>query len=211
MVEKATVKIPLGASDSNSGDGWYPITVTEPFGGRGFDFMISDEDVDNAGGLAVIMTSIPNSEREWTQWIGRTARNDRKGQYLLVLKMPLSDVCDYQDVRHNGTSKYNPSLITAILESADEETRNRLLQLKETINIGKLLNELCDRFFQKFGGIGQIWPTNAHHEKLRDFLINSSSFTKASLLQFVVSSGLATSESEYEHGSQYLSSPLSNG
>lgn len=33
----------------------------------------------------VVMTSIPDSEREWVQWKGRTARQDRAGQYKVIL------------------------------------------------------------------------------------------------------------------------------
>ena len=34
--------------------------------------------------MLVIATSIPDA-REWAQWKGRTARQDRPGQYLVVL------------------------------------------------------------------------------------------------------------------------------
>lgn len=61
--------------------------MTEKWGGRGHDFKMQDPDAnDKGGGLLVIATSIPaDGEREWIQWIGRTARQDKPGQYYAVL------------------------------------------------------------------------------------------------------------------------------
>ena len=56
------------------------VTVTDYFGGRGVDYKVKDKQIDKNGGLLVIVTSIPNT-REWIQWKGRTARQDKKGQY----------------------------------------------------------------------------------------------------------------------------------
>ena len=54
------------------------------FGGRGHDFDCLDERANAEGGMLVVATSIPDA-REWAQWRGRTARQDRPGQYLVVL------------------------------------------------------------------------------------------------------------------------------
>ena len=43
-----------------------------------------DKEANAHGGMLVIATSIPD-EREWIQWRGRTARQDRPGQYHVVL------------------------------------------------------------------------------------------------------------------------------
>ena len=59
--------------------------MTELFGGRGHDFSVMDEGADANGGMLVIATSIPD-EREWTQWKGRTARQDKPGQYMVILR-----------------------------------------------------------------------------------------------------------------------------
>lgn len=50
------------------------VLVTDYFGGRGQDFKVTDEGVDENGGMMVIITHIPDSRREWVQWKGRTAR-----------------------------------------------------------------------------------------------------------------------------------------
>ena len=44
-----------------------------------------DEQADKDGGMLVIATSVPD-EREWTQWKGRTARQDKSGQYMVILR-----------------------------------------------------------------------------------------------------------------------------
>ena len=59
--------------------------MTELFGGRGHDFNVMDEKADKDGGMLVIATSVPD-EREWTQWKGRTARQDKSGQYMVILR-----------------------------------------------------------------------------------------------------------------------------
>ena len=62
----------------------FHITVTDIFGGRGHDFNCNDEFANANGGMLVIATSIPDT-REWIQWKGRTARQDRPGQFYVVM------------------------------------------------------------------------------------------------------------------------------
>ena len=76
IVKEATR--PRQSAASPSGSVW-PVTVSDPFGGRGQDYTVLKEEVDKAGGIMVICTAIPDSEREWIQWLGRTARSDRRG------------------------------------------------------------------------------------------------------------------------------------
>ena len=54
------------------------------FGGRGHDYDCMDEGANANGGMLVIATSMPDA-REWAQWKGRTARQDRPGQFYVVL------------------------------------------------------------------------------------------------------------------------------
>ena len=78
IIEDATRRLG-GASDSRC-----RVTVTDKFGGRGHDFQVVDKESNANGGMLVIATSIPD-EREWIQWKGRTARQDRPGQYFVIL------------------------------------------------------------------------------------------------------------------------------
>ena len=64
---------------SDTREAYFRVTVTDWFGGRGHDFDCLSEHANSAGGMLVIATSIPDA-REWAQWKGRTARQDRPGQ-----------------------------------------------------------------------------------------------------------------------------------
>ena len=78
IIDDATMR--LGTADDNR----CRVTVTDRFGGRGHDFRVVDKEANLNGGMLVIATSIPD-EREWIQWRGRTARQDRPGQYYVIL------------------------------------------------------------------------------------------------------------------------------
>ena len=78
IIDNATKR--LGGVDDNR----CRVTVTDRFGGRGHDFQVVDKEANANGGMLVIATSIPD-EREWIQWRGRTARQDRPGQFYVVL------------------------------------------------------------------------------------------------------------------------------
>lgn len=75
--------LPLGGAESCAKS--WRVTVTDPRGGRGTDYRVDDPSVDAQGGLLVIPTAVPTSQREWTQFLGRTARQDRRGQFCAVL------------------------------------------------------------------------------------------------------------------------------
>eukprot|EP00966_Prymnesium_polylepis_P115373 2666754-Prymnesium_polylepis.1 len=69
---------------SEKREAYFKVTVTDWFGGRGHDFDCMDEGGNKAGGMLVIATAMPDA-REWAQWKGRTARQDRPGQYFVYL------------------------------------------------------------------------------------------------------------------------------
>jgi hypothetical protein len=113
IVQKATEPISVDTTRTVI----WPITVTEVFGGRGHDYRISDEDVDEAGGLLVIMGGIPLSEREWVQWKGRTTRNDRRGQYAVVLNASDKFIADKPEL----VKKHVQRQIAATSSAADAD------------------------------------------------------------------------------------------
>ena len=78
IIDDATKRIG-GTSDSRC-----RVTVTDKWGGRGHDYQVIDKTSNENGGMLVIATSIPD-EREWIQWRGRTARQDRPGQFTVIL------------------------------------------------------------------------------------------------------------------------------
>lgn len=54
-------------------------------GGRGHDYRVVDPGIDDRGGLLLILTWVPWSEREWIQFLGRTGRQDHAGQFAVFL------------------------------------------------------------------------------------------------------------------------------
>ena len=106
------------------------VTVTDRFGGRGHDYQVMDKDANANGGMLVIATSVPD-EREWIQWRGRTARQDRPGQYYVVLNAQAPPFSE----------KSGLAAAVNALPTPDEKLA-RLLQVADE-NIGAALKK-CD-------------------------------------------------------------------
>jgi hypothetical protein len=209
IVQKATQ--PCGAGK----DKVWRITVSDLFGGRGTDYRIADKSVDDAGGLLVVASFIPESKREWVQWQGRTARSDRAGQYAVVLERGAEPVRGdasmltkhVMDPAAPGVA-HKKTLIDELLARRDVKCLEQLETLKASITSGMCLNEMCDRFWVKEGGMTATWPTGAAQRSLRDYLsktdIDSAPFD--SIAAFAVSAGLATTVEAYKRSSAYHSS-----
>lgn len=220
IVDNATKPIESGRNKT------WRVTVTDYFGGRGHDYRINDEDVDADGGLLVIALSIPQSEREFVQWKGRTARSDRQGQYALILNaedaplkgnkdrwkehrcVPKEENEEKEDdqVNVNDCCKYKESIITCLLGISDEKTNENLNKLRRNIIGGQRLNELCDKFYKihKSTAHGK-WPSGIWQQKLRDFLdnIHASSVDADTIATFAVKVNLASSTHAWKRQSSY--------
>jgi len=61
------------------------ITLLTKVFGRGFDFVVGDKAVLEAGGVHVIQTYISEEESEAKQTEGRTARQGKPGSYEMIL------------------------------------------------------------------------------------------------------------------------------
>jgi hypothetical protein len=174
IVERATAPIELPG-----GRRQWRVTVTDYFGGRGHDYRVQDEEVNEAGGLLVIMMTIPESEREFVQWRGRTARNDRRGQFAVLLngaEEPVSS--NASDVEKHkskepgaAASVHDAGLIETLLAARDKVKRTELEGLSAKILHGQRLNELCDKFYKANPSTdGAAWPGSEANAALRDFL-----------------------------------------
>jgi Mg-chelatase subunit ChlD len=139
--------MPLGDGDRR-GTSWR-VTVTDPRGGRGTDYRVDFKEVDDNGGLLLIPTLIPPAQRDWTQYLGRTARQDRRGQYCAVLCSK-----DYDKL----AQKYGEPLpakggldtVEAILSWGDREVAERIRGSAALYNCGVRMNELCEIIFSKY-------------------------------------------------------------
>ena len=176
IVDKATAAVPRTKSRR--------ITVTDPFGGRGHDFSVRDdhEHVEEHGGMLVIATFIPESERDWIQWKGRTARSDNKGQFAVLLRQdPLGpgDPAEQKDpafltAYDTGgidSSCHSQNIIGALLGIQDKKKEEQIKKGEETISKGKRLNELCDQYYLTHKtGLAGCWPSCERDEILSSFL-----------------------------------------
>jgi superfamily II DNA/RNA helicase len=155
----------------------YMITVTSFFGGRGIDYKVSEQAVDDAGGLMLIMTDIPENEREWIQWKGRTARQDQRGQYTVILSREDELI---QKATTRGEiqpgSQQDRSVIEGLLAIRNEEMVEKLRRYADDVANGKRLNALCDEFYRRAGDQSDHafhntaeWPGSQQGRTLRNF------------------------------------------
>ena len=151
------------------------VTVTDRFGGRGHDFQIVDKESNANGGMLVVATSIPD-EREWIQWKGRTARQDRPGQFYVVLDRRGAP---FDQPKHKGLLSKLPKLsedakIEALLDVADEGIGDKLKEYEQEQAGGEKLNELTELFYKAYPRkFDSPWPSVEHRQqdaKLRVFL-----------------------------------------
>jgi hypothetical protein len=156
------------------------ITITDPFGGRGHDYDVLDNKINSKGGLAVIMTFIPASERVWIQCLGRTARKDNMGQYAVVLCANCSPVSSMKELLVNYSLEdsntaaipnlYKKCLVKELLSVQDKKQKLKLDSKKEEIFLGKLENRMCDLFYEKYPLKEGKWPSCKEHVELREKL-----------------------------------------
>lgn len=133
--------LPVGDRTSRGGKSWR-ITVTDPRGARGTDYRVDDPDVDSLGGLLLLPTVVPASQRDWKQYLGRTARQDRRGQYCAVLC-----ATDYAAQLPPCKGGADTSVIQAILALGDAQISQRIRSVAALYNSGVRANELCEDIF----------------------------------------------------------------
>jgi len=136
--------MPIG--EKSGGSKTFRCTVTDPRGGRGTDYRVDDNVVDERGGLLLIPTMVPTSQRDWVQFLGRTARQDRKGQFCAVLNS-----ADYNDLSTRFKQSLPPGLeaIKTILRWADMDIADRIKKSAALYNCGVRMNEICEMVFGK--------------------------------------------------------------
>jgi hypothetical protein len=151
LVADATRPMELGGQTT------WPVTLSDVFGGRGQDYRVIDDAVDCAGGILVVASAIAESEREWCQWLGRTARSDRRGQYAVILldkAGALSRAAPRLVLGQGpvpGSLRLKADVIEQQLAQRDELTKKALAEQADEIVSGMRLHELCDRFWSAPG------------------------------------------------------------
>jgi superfamily II DNA/RNA helicase len=152
IIDDATKRIG-GVNDSRC-----RVTVTDKFGGRGHDFQVVDKEANANGGMLVIATSIPD-EREWIQWKGRTARQDRPGQFYVILdetakpfsepsrKKLKDELRKLSSAKGKGGESPDDQKIELMLEVADEGIDAKLKAFEMEQAQGEKLNELTEKYY----------------------------------------------------------------
>ena len=170
IIDDATKR--LGGVDDNR----CRVTVTDRFGGRGHDFQVVDREANANGGMLVIATSIPD-EREWIQWKGRTARQDRPGQFYVLLDKsakPFTEPKQRKLAQRLAKMTSEDLKIEELLDVADEGIGDRLKQFEGEQSAGEKLNELTEKYYTlKPRGVDEPWPSRLHNEadkQIRSFL-----------------------------------------
>jgi len=118
----------------------FRITITDPRGGRGVDYRVNDADAENNGGLLVIVLKVPIQIRDWIQYLGRTARQDKHGQWMAIIN---------QDAYIEKCDEYNCSLVPnsaleTILSWGNMETGGKVEEMTGQYNRGLRMNELSE-------------------------------------------------------------------
>lgn len=152
------------------------VTVTDRFGGRGHDFQVVDRESNTNGGMLVIATSIPD-EREWIQWRGRTARQDRPGQFYVVLS---KENYPFTEAKHKRLAAKIEKLasedekIEELLDVADDGIGDKLREFEGEQASGEKLNEVTEKYYtSKPRSFDDDWPSEKYNETdkvIRTFL-----------------------------------------
>eukprot|EP00403_Amphidinium_massartii_P021214 CAMPEP_0178402572 /NCGR_PEP_ID=MMETSP0689_2-20121128/16912_1 /TAXON_ID=160604 /ORGANISM="Amphidinium massartii, Strain CS-259" /LENGTH=1582 /DNA_ID=CAMNT_0020023479 /DNA_START=98 /DNA_END=4843 /DNA_ORIENTATION=+ len=141
-LNRATLALGDGRS---SGKSWR-ITVTDRRGGRGTDYRVDDSSVDAQGGLLLVPTILPHSRREWTQFLGRTARQDCKGQFCCILNA--QDLAELrQKNKESLPTNGDLNAIEMVLTWGDREAKERIQGSAALYNTGLRVNELSEEIF----------------------------------------------------------------
>eukprot|EP00929_Paragymnodinium_shiwhaense_P025787 TRINITY_DN15519_c0_g1_i1.p1 TRINITY_DN15519_c0_g1~~TRINITY_DN15519_c0_g1_i1.p1 ORF type:complete len:1641 (-),score=534.53 TRINITY_DN15519_c0_g1_i1:309-5231(-) len=125
---------------SGRGGKSFRIAVTDPRGARGTDYRVTDPDADRAGGLLLIVQYIPKQSRDWVQYLGRTARQDRRGQWMAVLNAK-HYVADIEKTRDTLTPE---TALETILAWGAAETEGKIVETRGAHNRGLRMNELSE-------------------------------------------------------------------
>ena len=146
------------------------ITVTDFFGGRGHDYDVKDEQAnESGGGMLVIATSIPDT-REWIQWAGRTARQDKPGQFVVILsKQDSPFVGDQSYIKKFEAISDADERINDLTSLKDKHIKTTLQKFSSDQARGAWLNELGVKYYARHNrSVNAPWPRDAEDKAFRD-------------------------------------------
>lgn len=175
IIKDATARASSSVEGTDEPVTFCVVTVTDYFGGRGHDYKVMDDDIDKNGGMLVIATSVPD-KREWIQWKGRTARQDKRGQFAVILSeedapFQEEDGKKKKDVISRFRGKNADERIEYLIEDADKCKGDMLAKFSSDQAKGAWLNELSQKYYEykeHKRDHSEIWPTRKHLIKDKD-------------------------------------------
>ena len=136
----------------------------------------------------MIATSIPD-EREWIQWKGRTARQDKPGQFCVILceqdKLIADNLKEDRNFRSLmkqedilGTNlQLREDKLRAVLNIHDRDAQIKMQSLGAEKLKGDVLNQLCIEYYKKYPRKKEErWPHpkwGANDKKLRTIILTA--------------------------------------
>ena len=125
------------------------------------------------GGMLVLTTSIPDA-REWAQWKGRTARQDRPGQYMVFLSADDEPFCNEPGLAAKMRGLPDDEIISELLRRKDASIEEALGTFESQQARGAWQNELCEKYYKaNVRSVDAAWPSAKCLKtdvKLRDML-----------------------------------------
>ena len=92
----------------------YPVFIINEMQGRGLDF-VSSVDIEEKGGVYLLIAKMPKSFLQFRQYLGRTGRVGNKGQYSVILHDPEAKNVDgtvYLEAKLEALSNFDISTIS---------------------------------------------------------------------------------------------------
>jgi len=121
------------------------VTLCTRIFGRGVDFICRDDNTRSAGGVHVIQTFLSNSEAEFTQIKGRTARQGDPGTFELILhEADLLIGISKQDLAH---ATANATLFNVLNSAKDAHYNSEVKTLIEKAESVKPIHELTLKYY----------------------------------------------------------------
>eukprot|EP00928_Gymnodinium_smaydae_P061945 TRINITY_DN458_c0_g6_i1.p1 TRINITY_DN458_c0_g6~~TRINITY_DN458_c0_g6_i1.p1 ORF type:complete len:1920 (-),score=455.95 TRINITY_DN458_c0_g6_i1:187-5574(-) len=174
LVDLATQ--PWDVGDSKGKGKTFRITVTTAEGGRGHDYRVVDPAIDAKGGMLLILMWVSWSEREWIQFLGRTARQDHEGQIAVFLNEQSDDMIELENDRQlAGNEEELPrdhSIVDLMLAAGDRKMQKKFAKIGDEIERGTLMHRLTAQYWNrvKMEGSTSEMQENVWRKLCREYL-----------------------------------------
>eukprot|EP00929_Paragymnodinium_shiwhaense_P063269 TRINITY_DN3161_c0_g1_i1.p1 TRINITY_DN3161_c0_g1~~TRINITY_DN3161_c0_g1_i1.p1 ORF type:complete len:1982 (+),score=496.58 TRINITY_DN3161_c0_g1_i1:40-5946(+) len=172
LVDTATQPWAPPGGHPKKGEKMWRISVTTAEGGRGHDYRVVDPAVDEKGGFLLILMWVSWSQREWVQFLGRTARQDHMGQMAVFLNGQSQEVFE---VENSGVDvKNGDQVVQAILAAGDEKMKAKCDKVGNHIERGTLMHKQTAMYWKQYNSdeSTSTMQENVWRKLCRDYLLD---------------------------------------